>query len=50
MAGARRAHNLIVTNLGVFEITPRGVLVRERHPGVSLEQIQDLTEARLIAG
>lgn len=47
---AQRVVDLIVTNLGVFEITPRGVLVKERHPGVSLEQIQDMTEARLIPG
>jgi 3-oxoacid CoA-transferase B subunit len=40
--------DLVVTNLGVFEITPRGVLLKERHPRVSVEQIRALTEAELI--
>ncbi len=40
--------DLVVTNLGVFEITPRGIVVRERHPAVSFEEIQALTEAPLL--
>lgn len=40
--------DLIVTNLGVFEITSRGVLLKEHHPDVSIKQIQELTEAELI--
>jgi len=40
--------DLIVTNLGVFEITSQGVLLREHHPEISIQQIQELTEAELI--
>lgn len=38
----------IVSNLGVIEITKDGFLLRERAPGVSIEEIQDATEGTLI--
>ncbi len=37
----------VVTNLGVFEITPEGFLCTEYAPGVSIEQIKAATAGRL---
>jgi len=39
---------LVSTDLGLFEVTPQGFLLREYAPGWSPEDIQELTEARLI--
>ncbi len=36
--------NLIVTELGVIEVTPQGLVLREVAPGVSPEAVQKLTE------
>ena len=44
---APAAVKLLATDLGLFEITPAGFLVREYAPGWSLEDIQSLTEATL---
>ena len=44
---APAAVKLLATDLGLFEITPAGFLVREYAPGWSLEDIQLLTEATL---
>ena len=38
----------IVTNLAVIEVTPGGFKLLERAPGVSVEQIEDATEGKLI--
>jgi 3-oxoacid CoA-transferase subunit B len=38
----------IVTNLAVIEVTPEGFKLIERAPGVSVEQIEDATEGKLI--
>src|SRR5215212_7550788 len=38
----------IVTELGVFDVTPDGFKLLERAPGVSVEYIRDKTEGRLI--
>jgi 3-oxoacid CoA-transferase subunit B len=38
----------IITELGVFRVTPQGLLLEEIAPGVTLEQIQHSTEATLI--
>ena len=38
----------VVTDLAVLEITPKGFLLLERAPGVSVEQIKNATEGRLI--
>src|SRR5689334_23341708 len=38
----------IVTELGVMDITPEGIVLKELAPGVTLEQIQALTEPKLI--
>ncbi len=38
----------VVTNLAVLDITPNGFKLIERAPGVSVEEIQNATEGRLI--
>ncbi|MBK9275116.1 MAG: CoA transferase subunit B [Flavobacteriales bacterium] len=39
----------VVTDLGVFDITTEGFVLRERAPGVSVEEIRAKTEGRLVA-
>jgi 3-oxoacid CoA-transferase subunit B len=39
--------NLIVTELGVIEVTPAGLVLRELAPGVSAETMQKFTEPKL---
>jgi 3-oxoacid CoA-transferase subunit B len=38
----------IITDLAVLDVTPEGLVLRERAPGVSVEEIQAKTECRLI--
>jgi len=38
---------LVVTDLGLFAVTPQGFRLREYAPGWTPEEIQELTEARL---
>src|SRR6201997_2171465 len=38
----------IVTELALIEVTPAGLLLRELAPGVTLEQVQSLTEPKLL--
>ena len=40
--------NLIITEMGVMEITPKGIVLKEIHPEFTVEQVQDATEAELI--
>ena len=40
--------NLIVTEMGVMEITDKGILLKELHPEFTVDEIQAVTEARLI--
>lgn len=40
--------DIIVTELGVMEVTQEGIVLRELAPGVTVEEIQAKTEARLI--
>lgn len=40
--------NLIVTELAVIEVTPRGLLLRELSDGVTLEDVQRVTEPTLL--
>lgn len=40
--------NMIVTELGVMEVTPEGLLLKEIAPETTVEEIQELTEAKLI--
>ena len=39
---------LVSTDLGLFEVTPEGFALKEHAPGWTPEEIQDLTEAKLI--
>ena len=39
---------LLATDLGLFEITPEGFVLREHAPGWNPEEIQELTDAKLI--
>ncbi len=39
--------NLIVTELGVIEVTPQGLVLRELAPGLSPEAVQKVTEPKL---
>ncbi len=38
----------IITDLGMFEVTPEGFKLTERAPGVTVEEIQSKTEGRLV--
>jgi len=38
----------VVTNLAVLEVTEKGFKLLERAPGVSVEEIENATEANLI--
>jgi len=40
--------NLIITEMGVMEITPEGIVLREIHPEFTVEQVQAATETQLI--
>jgi acetate CoA/acetoacetate CoA-transferase beta subunit len=40
--------NLIVTEMGVMEITPQGIVLKEIHPEFSIKEVQAATEAPLI--
>lgn len=40
--------NMIITEMGVMEITKDGILLTELHPDFTLDQIQEATEAELI--
>lgn len=40
--------DMIITEMGVMEITPEGILLKELHPDFTIEQIQEATEAKLI--
>ncbi len=45
---AMKAVSRIITDLAVIDITPTGLALRERAPGISVQEIQNLTEPRLI--
>jgi len=40
--------NMVFTDLAVLEVTPRGLLLREVCPGLTPEDVQSVTEPRLI--
>jgi len=44
----RRVVNLVITDLAVIEVTPEGMVLREVAPGWTPEEVQAVTEARLI--
>jgi acetate CoA/acetoacetate CoA-transferase beta subunit len=45
---ALRRVNLVVTDLAVIEPTEAGLILRERAPGVSVDDIRAATEAVLV--
>ena len=45
---AMRRVSLVVTELAVIEPTPEGLLLRERAPGVSVEDVVVATDAKLL--
>ncbi|RUT78123.1 3-oxoacid CoA-transferase subunit B [Ancylomarina longa] len=40
--------NMIITEMGVMEIIPEGILLKEYNPVFTLEEIQNATDAKLI--
>ena len=44
---AKRCVNLIVTNYAVIEVTPKGLLLKELYPGLTVKDIQNMTAAPL---
>lgn len=40
--------NMIITEMGVMDVTPEGLVLKELHPEFSLEDIQNATGAKLI--
>jgi len=47
-ATARKKVKMIFTDLAVIEVTPKGLLLKEYFPGVTPEEIQSVTEPKLI--
>ena len=45
---ATKQVNLIITDMGVMEVTSKGLLLRELASGISFEEVQACTEALLI--
>ena len=45
---ASQSVDLIITDLAVIEVTPEGLLLKETAPDWTAEEVQALTEARLI--
>lgn len=45
---AKAQVNLIITEMGVMEVTPAGIVLTEYNPEYTVEQIQEATEATLI--
>lgn len=44
---AAKQVNLIVTDMGVIEVTPKGLVLKEIAPGLTFEEVQACTEASL---
>jgi acetate CoA/acetoacetate CoA-transferase beta subunit len=40
--------NMIITEMGVMEVTPEGIVLTEINPEFTVEQVQAATEATLI--
>lgn len=45
---ARKCVNMIVTDLAVIEVTGEGLLLKEIAPGWSVQEVQELTGAKLV--
>jgi len=46
---AAKQVNLIITEMGVIEVTPKGLVLREIAPGLTFEDVQVATEATLLS-
>ena len=40
--------NMIVTEMGVMDVTPEGIVLKEYNPEYTIDEIQEATEATLI--
>ncbi|MDR0570784.1 MAG: 3-oxoacid CoA-transferase subunit B [Clostridiales Family XIII bacterium] len=40
--------DLIITEMGVMEVTPEGIVLKELHPDYTVEQVKEATEATLL--
>jgi acetate CoA/acetoacetate CoA-transferase beta subunit len=40
--------DMIITEMGVMEVTPQGIVLKEIHPEFTVEQVQQATQATLI--
>jgi acetate CoA/acetoacetate CoA-transferase beta subunit len=40
--------DMIVTEMGVMEVTPEGIVLTELHPDYTVEQVQEATQCKLI--
>lgn len=40
--------NLIITEMGVIEVTPEGLVLRELHPEFTVDQVREATEAEIL--
>lgn len=40
--------DMIITEMGVIEVTPQGLVLKEIHPEFTVEQVKAATEAALI--
>ena len=47
-ATAEEKINMIFTDLAVIDVTPEGLLLKEVYPGLTPEDIQSVTEPKLI--
>ncbi|UCC60070.1 MAG: 3-oxoacid CoA-transferase subunit B [Dehalococcoidia bacterium] len=45
---AKECVDLVVTDLAVIEVTPKGLLLKEVAPGWTIKEVQELTEPELI--
>lgn len=45
---AAKQVNMIITEMGVMEITPEGIVLTEINPEFTVEQVQEATDAKLI--
>jgi 3-oxoacid CoA-transferase subunit B len=45
---AKGVVNMIITNIAVIEVTPKGLVLREGYEGLTPEDIQNATDAKLI--
>jgi len=45
---ALKVVDMIITEMGVMEVTPKGIILTEIHPDYSLKQVKEATECKLI--